>query len=100
MSAWTAGIFLLLIDRHKQEVFGENVDVAGPRLYPLVPRVAITERNRETNSEESSDCRQVLSIPITMVTLEHLSFSLLSASTPNILTGSCLKREMNLSTLQ
>lgn len=35
-------IFLLLIDRHKQEVFGENVDMAGPRLYPLVPHVTIT----------------------------------------------------------
>ena len=86
MSASTAGrIFLLLIDRHKQEVFGEDVDVAGPRLYPLVPRVAIAERSRETNRDGSSDWRRVLSIPITMVTLERLSLSLLSASTPNVL---------------
>lgn len=35
---------LLLIDRHKQEVFGENVDMARPRLDPLVPRVAIAEK--------------------------------------------------------
>lgn len=34
---------LLLIDRHEQEVFGENVHVASPRLHPLVPRVTVTE---------------------------------------------------------
>lgn len=32
---------VLLIDRHKQEVFGENVHMAGPRLHPLVSRVAV-----------------------------------------------------------
>lgn len=34
--------FLLLIDRHEKEVFGENVHVARPRPHPLVPHVTIT----------------------------------------------------------
>lgn len=37
------GGLLLLIDRHEEEVFGENVHVARPRLHPLVARVTIAE---------------------------------------------------------
>lgn len=36
-------VYLLLIDRHKQEVFGENVNMAGPRPHTLMPHVAIPE---------------------------------------------------------
>lgn len=41
LSGVTQQTFLLLIDRHKQEVFGENVNMAGPSLHPLVPHVTI-----------------------------------------------------------
>lgn len=39
--------FLLLIDRHEKEVFGENVHMARPRPHPLVPRVTIAKKNQE-----------------------------------------------------
>ena len=41
LCVWNQNIFLLLIDRHEQEVFGENVDVASPRLHPLMPHVTV-----------------------------------------------------------
>lgn len=41
-----------LIDRHKQEVFGEDVHVASPRFYPLMPHVTIAG---ETSREDGLD---------------------------------------------
>ncbi len=57
-------VCLLLIDRHEQEVFGKDVNMAGPRLHPLMPRVPIAEEiqtdRRVTLTNYNHTCRQRL----------------------------------------
>lgn len=55
-SSWNKHIILLLIDRHKQEVFGENVHVARPRLHPSMPHVTVaaTQEEEEEVTHSSS----------------------------------------------
>lgn len=40
---------LLLIDGHKEKVFGKNVHIARPRPHSLVPRVAIAKKYRKAH---------------------------------------------------